>query len=281
MPQTYTANPSTGKLPTPSDQIAPGTLALIPGAPQTLPSPQQVTGWTMGQLELLWISAGGSVVWAPTMAAIAIAGESRGNAQAKNVNANGTYDLGLWQINSSHKPANMTDAQWTQFIENPYNNVVYAVDLFKPFANGQEALSSIWTDPTARLVANNKSPMSVLQAEQVVSNAGFASQAIDIFDASGLTGSAIMDLNQQAAKIADATIPVNPSTLGAATPGLNVQWGSLLGPLGTLISDVLDINWWKRVGQGAAGLALIIAGLVIFFVSTSDKKLLAAVPVPV
>ena len=53
-------------------------------------------------LEQLWIEAGGPVSQAQTAAAVAMA-ESRGEVGAKSPkNTNGTYDYGLWQINSSH-----------------------------------------------------------------------------------------------------------------------------------------------------------------------------------
>jgi hypothetical protein len=58
--------------------------------------------YSFDQLEALWIGAGGSADLAPTMAAIALA-ESSGRVDAVGgPNKDGSYDYGLWQINSVH-----------------------------------------------------------------------------------------------------------------------------------------------------------------------------------
>lgn len=57
--------------------------------------------YTYGELEQLWIQAGGNPAAAPIAAAIAEA-ESGGNPNAAPVNTNGSTDRGLWQINSVH-----------------------------------------------------------------------------------------------------------------------------------------------------------------------------------
>lgn len=55
-----------------------------------------------GELEQLWLNAGGSADVQQTMAAIALA-ESSGRVNAVGgPNSNGTFDYGLWQINSVH-----------------------------------------------------------------------------------------------------------------------------------------------------------------------------------
>ena len=59
------------------------------------------TGTDSATLEQLWIRAGGPPNVAKIMAAIALA-ESGGRVNARNRDANGTSDYGLWQINSSH-----------------------------------------------------------------------------------------------------------------------------------------------------------------------------------
>lgn len=53
------------------------------------------------QLEQLWISAGGNPQAASVAAAIAIA-EDGGNSTVSAPNANGSRDVGYWQINTSH-----------------------------------------------------------------------------------------------------------------------------------------------------------------------------------
>jgi hypothetical protein len=57
--------------------------------------------FTYAQLEGIWILAGGNAQTAAMAAAIAMA-ESGGNANASNVNTNGTIDRGLWQINNTN-----------------------------------------------------------------------------------------------------------------------------------------------------------------------------------
>lgn len=61
-----------------------------------------------GELEQLWIDAGGSPAAAPLAASVAMA-ESGGRISAANVNSNGTVDRGLWQINSVHGAASTFD----------------------------------------------------------------------------------------------------------------------------------------------------------------------------
>lgn len=61
-----------------------------------------MANYTVPQLISLWIQAGGSALYAPVAAAIAMA-ESGGNPNAVNSsNSNGSTDRGLWQINSIH-----------------------------------------------------------------------------------------------------------------------------------------------------------------------------------
>lgn len=77
-------------------------------------------------LAQLWIDAGGSPAVANTMAAIAEA-ESGGQVGSKSPqNSNGTYDYGLWQINSAHT---QFDAQ--KLLTDPLYNAQAAVSVFK------------------------------------------------------------------------------------------------------------------------------------------------------
>jgi len=81
--------------------------------------------YTYGQLETLWINAGGSKVLAPLMAAIALA-ESGGNPGALNTtDNNGTQtSVGLWQVsNGTHN----YPASWTT----PQGNAAEAVAKYK------------------------------------------------------------------------------------------------------------------------------------------------------
>ncbi|HEX8865257.1 MAG TPA: transglycosylase SLT domain-containing protein, partial [Lentzea sp.] len=79
--------------------------------------------YSYGQLETLWINAGGSKALAPLMAAIALA-ESGGNPAANNTTDNGGTQTswGLWQIsNGTHSWPGSADPN------NAANNAKYAV----------------------------------------------------------------------------------------------------------------------------------------------------------
>ena len=69
----------------------------------------------------LWVKAGGSVLYAPIAAAVALA-ESGGKPDAINTNRNGSVDRGLWQINSVHGKQSTVD---------PVNNAKAAVAISK------------------------------------------------------------------------------------------------------------------------------------------------------
>lgn len=82
-----------------------------------------MTVFNYGQLERLWINAGGPKTVAPIMAAIAMA-ESGGNSASNNyTDNNGTQtSWGLWQIsNGTHNWPGPNDPN------NPANNAAYAV----------------------------------------------------------------------------------------------------------------------------------------------------------
>jgi hypothetical protein len=44
------------------------------------------------------------------------------NKQAINYNTNGTYDYSWCQVNSCHKPKEMTDIEWKLYLEDPDNH---------------------------------------------------------------------------------------------------------------------------------------------------------------
>ena len=79
-----------------------------------------------GQLEQLWISAGGSKALAPLMAAIALA-ESGGNPDANNyTDNNGTQtSWGLWQVSDG------THDEYIQGLNDPLTNAKAAVAKYK------------------------------------------------------------------------------------------------------------------------------------------------------
>lgn len=92
-------------------------------------SPQSSRASASVSLEHLWIEAGGPPGAAQTMAAIALA-ESGGKIDVKGgPNTNGTYDYGLWQINT----VNVNSHHWSveQLLHNPLYNARAAVAIYK------------------------------------------------------------------------------------------------------------------------------------------------------
>jgi Lysozyme like domain len=69
-------------------------------------APTNAPTYTQGQLQQLWIQAGGNPAYSLIASAIAMA-ESSGRSGAIDNDSNGTQDQGLWQINSSHGLSNM------------------------------------------------------------------------------------------------------------------------------------------------------------------------------
>ena len=111
--------------------------------------------YTYAQLKALWNNNGGNPAAADMAAAIALA-ESGGNADAKNVNTNGSIDRGLWQINSVHGGQSTFDPiANVKAAINISNNgkswspwVTYTTGAFKKFLSPTTAANSSGT-PTA------------------------------------------------------------------------------------------------------------------------------------
>jgi len=67
------------------------------------------------------------------------------------------------------------------------------------------------------------------------------------------------------------------AAVNAATGGLAGNLASATGlggvaGLGTLVGDLTSGTWWKRIGIGAGGIALIIGGTVLFLSQTQAGK---------
>lgn len=71
-----------------------------------------MAAYSFAQLEDLWIKAGGNKQYAPIAASVAMA-ESSGNPQSTNHNTNGSWDMGLWQINMGSR-----DTSWFDPVKN-------------------------------------------------------------------------------------------------------------------------------------------------------------------
>lgn len=80
---------------------------------------------------------------------------------------------------------------------------------------------------------------------------------------------------------AGGAVPANPAPgpLGAAaglvtggTSVPNIPIVSWADALGTLLSDLISANWWKRVGLFSAGAVLVVAGVVLFVSTTKTGE---------
>lgn len=108
--------------------------------------------YSYSQLRQLWIFAGGNKTWSYVMAAIALA-ESGGNPQATNMDADGSVDRGLWQINSVHGYS-------PQSSFSPQQNAKQAVAVFN--SSGPNAWSTFKNGTYKNYLPSGKSTPSSL-----------------------------------------------------------------------------------------------------------------------
>ena len=153
---------------------------------------------TFQQVENLWVQEGGSPEWAPTMAAVAIGGESGGDPTAKNPSGAD----GLFQILMSAQSPEF-QKQWAgQNLNDPAVNTRVAVALL---GNGS-GISNWSADPIgASIVANGSKPLTPQQAQQYATNPPPA----------------------QATLMADTTtgsgVTAGPTKLTPPEPGVNIK----------------------------------------------------------
>ena len=241
-------------------------------------APPAVSGpLTFGELEALWIAAGGPAPWAPVMAGVALA-ESGGNPGSTNpTDNNGTQtSWGLWQISDgTHNDPAVSELGAAGNSLDPLTNAKEAVSKFHGGGLGP------WTgDPVARVFAGSSSPPTLAQVLAVVEQGGHASSgqlsdAVDTTSSAVLTSASSKGWGSVFGSVWDwatAGGPLNPS--GAGTP-----LGAVTGTL-SFVSDVtqhvLNPAWWKRLALGAGGVALFVVGLVIFLSTTEEGQKVAS-----
>src|SRR5579875_994031 len=129
--------------------------------------------YSYGQLESLWIQAGGSKALAPLMAAIALA-ESSGNPNAENRTDNGGTQTswGLWQISDGTHSMPVPD------ILNPLVNAQQAVAKYK--SQGLRAWGTYTSGAYRRFYQSGVSPSSLPQGG---SGGGASAQDAGLFGA--------------------------------------------------------------------------------------------------
>lgn len=150
--------------------------------------------------------------------------ESGGNAQAVNNNRNGSTDTGLWQINSVHRKANLT---------NPASNAMAMADISEMGRN--------WS-PWVTYKTGANLPHLKASTAAVAKIAG--------------KGDGYMDVAEN--------LPIVGGAVGVARDGLSVV-PDVLGLVGKFLASLTNPEFWKRLGIGAAGLAVVVLGAIWIF----------------
>lgn len=180
-----------------------------------------MTAYTFGQLETLWINAGGPTAVAPLMAAIALA-ESSGNPNAVNRTDNGGTQTswGLWQISDG------THSQPVSGILDPSVNAQQAVKKFR--TQGLKAWGTYTSGAYRQYMNTSAAPSPVGGTTQISGNA--------------------QDVNMW-----------NPLTWGSSAEK-GIEEG-LTGAFKAIMGPVLQWVWWfseTAVGLVAMGFGVFI-----------------------
>lgn len=206
---------------------------------------------TFGQLEQLWISAGGPSAWAPTMAGVALA-ESDGDPAATNPSG----ATGLWQIEWPLHEGVTPGATSQAALEDPATNAAAAVAIL----GGGPGITAWEGDPVGQL-AQNGVPLSLQAAEQATQAAGHSTA--DAVDPTGLAGQAAGTVENEAVDVVEGPISLIPGVGGA---------GNFVSDADATLKALSSTAFWERVGMGALGVGLVVAGLAVFFGSTGKGQ---------
>lgn len=175
-----------------------------------------MTVLTPTQIAKVASDAGFPATELPTAVAVAYA-ESGGNPQAKGgPNKNGSYDYGLFQINSVHSQL-LSSGDWAD----PAANARMAYQVWK--GSGWKAWST-YNNGRYQTV-----PAEYRQASWNLGDLG-----------GGVFGS-----------------PLNPGGGFSPLSGIDA--------IGHVFSTLSDGSWWRRVGIVAAGIGLLVIGLLFVF----------------
>lgn len=184
---------------------------------------------------------GNGDLWGVIKGTAIVMRESGGNTRAfrpASKNPNGGNDRGLWQWNDKwHPDISDTDAY------NPVKATQWAYRKSGGFKEFEP-----WDG--AKIKGSD-----IVKAAEAANRAGY--------DASKLTDTpvgAYMDVGSQ--------IPIIGGVIDAAGNVVDDATDKLFGwsdALGSLLSNLIDANWWKRIGVGAIGILVIIVALVVVF----------------
>jgi Lysozyme like domain len=193
-----------------------------------------------------------------TATAVALA-ESGGNTEAQNRNTNGSYDYGLFQINTIHGP------------------LLNQGDKFNPLDNAKMALA-VW-----QRAGNKWTPWTVYKsgtyrAQILKGTAGAAKPAtVGAAPATGFQPPLVSPDGEP--------MPIDPNTGGVAIPGQGGPLDAALGMFGTMAQALSGLNttlmglvsggFWLRIGAFVVGALLI--GISLLKLSGAEKLVGAAV----
>jgi hypothetical protein len=197
-----------------------------------------------------------------TATAVALA-ESGGDTMATNHNTNGSYDYGLWQINTVH------------------GQLLNQGNKFNPLDNAKMALT-IWSGAGNKWTPWSVYKSGVYRAQLLKGTAGAAKPEMP----GGSSGYAGVTPDGE-------PIPVDPNTGGAAIPGQGGPIDQAVGAITSLVDTVKSINdtfvsitttlmsggFWLRIGAFIVGALLVAVSLIKL---TGTENLVAgAVPIPI
>jgi hypothetical protein len=264
--------------------MASQTPAKTPKATSTTVSSTDWVKLLIAEINLQLIAQGSKKRVALTANNIAnlqriIAGESAGN-QAGFLRDNNPFNLGTWSSPHSGVYGGTTIPEFG----------IYVNTFASPLAGAQATAQSIvgQSNNSALLKALvNDSPTAIFGgalSSSAWKGAGYASPT-GILKYSPFTGSSSansglptnVSITTTGIHSAQDLQNVAGAAVNAATGGLagNIASATGLGGvagLGTLVGDLTSGTWWKRIGIGAGGIALIIGGTVLFLSQTQAGK---------
>jgi hypothetical protein len=198
-----------------------------------------------------------------TATAVALA-ESGGDTNATNHNTNGSYDYGIWQINTVH------------------GGLLNQGDKFNPLDNAKMALT-IWKGAGNKWTPWSVYKSGVYRAQLLKGTAGAAKPAMPgsapAADAwkPPLVSPEGEPMTNPEGEVIPPSSPLDPvvNTLGSVVTSLQ----TLTDTLTTTISTLLSGGFWLRIGAFVVGALLIAVSLLKL--SNVDKVVAAIPKVPI
>lgn len=219
--------------------------------------------YSYGQLEQLWIQAGGPKSLAPLMAAVAMA-ESGGRANATNPNDNGGTQTswGLWQVSDG------THNEPVPGILDPLTNARAAVA--KYHSQGLGAWGTYDSGAYRQYYQGNVPPSSLPQGGQGTGwlanpNLGQPNAQLTSFNPNVLAGpqGIIQAISGSIANMVSGALSGGGGTSGGIG-GIAVGVGQLTDDFSKFLNDIQWLfvpSHWVRMACAVAGTALLIPGL--------------------